>query len=61
MRAEFRIVSRVVYGHDFYEGVRALIIEKDDQPRWQPGALREVGAHDIERHFAPLEHELQLQ
>ena len=61
MRAEFRIVSRVVYGHDFYEGVRALIIEKDNQPRWQPGALREVAAHDIERYFAPLEHELQLQ
>ena len=60
MRAEFRIVSRVVYGHDFYEGVRALIIDKDSQPRWRPGTLREVGVADIERYFAPLEHELQL-
>ena len=60
MRAEFRIVSRVVYGHDFYEGVRALIIDKDNQPRWRPGTLREVGVADIERYFAPLEHELQL-
>ena len=60
MRAEFRIVSRVVYGHDFYEGVRALIIDKDNQPRWRPSALHQVGAQDVERHFAPLEHELRL-
>jgi enoyl-CoA hydratase len=60
MRAEFRIVSRVVYSHDFYEGVRALIIDKDNQPRWQPNLLTEVGGDDVERYFAPLEHELEL-
>jgi enoyl-CoA hydratase len=60
MRAEFRIVSRVVYKHDFYEGVRALIIAKDNEPHWKPADLAEVSAQDIERYFAPLEHELQL-
>jgi enoyl-CoA hydratase len=60
MQAEFRIVSRVVYGHDFYEGVRALIIDKDNQPRWQPSTLCDVAAADIERHFTPVELELQL-
>jgi enoyl-CoA hydratase len=60
MRAEFRIVSRVVYAHDFYEGVRALIIDKDNRPLWRPSALDQVGAKDIERYFAPLEHELAL-
>jgi enoyl-CoA hydratase len=60
MRAEFRIVSRIVYDHDFYEGVRALIIDKDNQPRWQPATLAEVADKDIERYFLPLEHELQL-
>jgi enoyl-CoA hydratase/carnithine racemase len=60
MEAEFRVVSRVVYGHDFYEGVRALIIDKDNQPRWQPSTLQDVGAADIGRYFARVEHELQM-
>ena len=36
MRTEFRIVSRIVHGHDFYEGVRAVIVDKDNAPVWQP-------------------------
>jgi enoyl-CoA hydratase len=60
MACEFRIVSRIVYGHDFYEGIRAVIIDKDNAPRWRPAALGEVAASDVERHFAPLEHELRL-
>ena len=55
MQAEFRIVSRVIHGHDFYEGVRAVIIDKDNKPRWQPVDLAEVSATEVERHFAPLE------
>jgi enoyl-CoA hydratase len=54
MRAEFRIVSRVIRDHDFFEGVRAVIIDKDNAPRWQPATLREVGDAEVERHFAPL-------
>jgi enoyl-CoA hydratase len=55
MRTEFRIVSRVVQDHDFYEGVRAVIIDKDNAPVWQPATLAEVSAAEVERHFAPLE------
>jgi hypothetical protein len=54
MRAEFRIVSRVVYGHDFYEGVRAVIIDKDQNPRWKQATLRDVSDQEVERHFEPL-------
>ncbi|MGZ5802831.1 MAG: enoyl-CoA hydratase/isomerase family protein [Xanthobacteraceae bacterium] len=60
MRTEFRIVSRIVYDKDFYEGVRAAIIDKDSAPKWRPASLAEVTAADVERHFAPLEKELQL-
>jgi enoyl-CoA hydratase len=60
MRAEYRIVSRIVHEPDFYEGVRAVIVDKDNAPRWQPAVLAEVSDADIERHFAPLPHECDL-
>ena len=61
MRMEFRMVNRVIAGHDFYEGVRATIIDKDGAPKWQPAALAEVSGADIDAYFAPLgEKELPL-
>jgi enoyl-CoA hydratase len=60
MRTEFRIVSRVMRGHDFYEGVRAVIIDKDQAARWQPAALEAVTAAEVESYFAPLASELEL-
>ena len=53
MRAEFRIVSRIARGEDFYEGVRAVIVDKDNSPRWRPAGLAQVDGAQIERHFAP--------
>lgn len=61
MRMEFRMVNRVIAGHDFYEGVRATIIDKDNAPRWQPASIGEVLLRDVESYFAPLnEKELAL-
>ncbi len=54
MRCEFRIVSRIVYGHDMYEGVRAVIIDKDNNPRWEPTLLAEVPEAAIETYFRML-------
>jgi enoyl-CoA hydratase len=61
MKTEFRIVSRIGDGHDFYEGVRAVLIDKDNQPRWQPASLEAVDRAVIEHHFASLgERELEI-
>ena len=60
MRIEYRIVSRIEKGHDFYEGVRAVIIDKDNAPRWQPPSLDAVSDADIDAYFAPLPDELDL-
>jgi enoyl-CoA hydratase len=54
MQTEFRIVSRVIHGHDFYEGVRAVIVDKDNAPKWRPTTLADVSDAEIARHFAPL-------
>jgi len=54
MRMEFRMVNRVIVGHDFYEGVRATILEKGGMARWTPPTLTEVSDIDIDTYFAPL-------
>ena len=53
MRLEYRLVRRFMAGHDFFEGVRALIIDKDNAPRWEPEALERVAAADVDAYFAP--------
>ncbi len=54
MRTEFRIASRVCRGHDFYEGVRAVIVDKDNKPQWRPAPGEPIPAADIDAYFAPL-------
>ncbi len=61
MKMEFRIVRRVMEGHDFFEGVRALIVDKDKSPRWAPAAVEGVSDATIAEYFEPLgERELAL-
>jgi enoyl-CoA hydratase len=60
MRMEFRILNRMLKGHDFYEGIRAAIIDKGSKPEWRPATLEEVDPGAIDVYFAPLEKELAL-
>jgi enoyl-CoA hydratase len=54
MKTEFRIVSRIFEGRDFFEGVRAVLIDKDGNPHWQPADLGAIDKAAIERYFADL-------
>jgi enoyl-CoA hydratase len=49
---EFRLAVRVIKAHDFREGVRAALVDKDKSPKWQPASLAAVG--DLDGFFASL-------
>ncbi len=51
---EYRLVSRIMGAHDFYEGVRAVIIDKDNAPQWQPSEIDGVDDRDIAAYFTDL-------
>jgi enoyl-CoA hydratase len=51
MRQELGIAKRMVRGHDFYEGVRAVIIDKDNSPRWRPSTIQEISRNEIDEYF----------
>jgi enoyl-CoA hydratase len=54
MRQEYAVATRVVQRHDFVEGVRALLIDKDSQPRWEPATPEAVTDHMLDTIFAPM-------
>ncbi len=54
MAMEYRIGARVVQRPDFIEGVRAVIIDKDNQPKWSPANLEGVSDALLDGIFAPL-------
>ncbi|MBE3594339.1 MAG: enoyl-CoA hydratase/isomerase family protein [Candidatus Carbobacillus altaicus] len=45
---------------DFYEGIRAQVIDKDRRPQWRPARMDEVNAEDVERFFEPFADETKL-
>ncbi len=54
MRQEYAVATRVVQRHDFVEGVRSVLIDKDNQPRWDPASPEGVTEHMIDTIFAPM-------
>jgi len=54
MAMEYRLGGRVVRTHDFQEGVRAVVIDKDNAPQWSPAGLSGVDEAHLDALFAPL-------
>lgn len=54
MRQEFRLCTHFLKSHDFVEGIRAVIIDKDLKPRWQPPELSTVTDEAVLSYFEPL-------
>jgi enoyl-CoA hydratase/carnithine racemase len=55
IKMEFRMILRCISENDFKEGVRALLIDKDNTPYWQPSKLDEVPPDLVNKYFQPLE------
>ncbi|KAH7698907.1 Protein F09F7.4 b [Aphelenchoides avenae] len=51
---EYRLTQRCCADHDFHEGCRAILIDKDRNPKWKPATLSEVTREKVEAYFAPL-------
>jgi enoyl-CoA hydratase len=54
MRLEYRLSQHCMAAHDFFEGVRAVVIDKDQAPQWRPARLDQVSDAAVEDYFAPL-------
>ena len=48
---EYRLTQRIMKGHDFYEGIRAVLVDKDQKPVWNPSTLAQVRDSDIAKYF----------
>lgn len=61
LEMDYRLACRCLDDHDFFEGVRAALVDKDQKPRWRPERLEDVTNDMVDAYFAPLaEAELDL-
>ena len=52
LKMEYRLSQACMARHDFYEGIRALLVDKDKAPRWNPSRLEDVDESMVAAHFA---------
>lgn len=57
---DFNLVNHFMRGHDFYEGVRALLIDKDNQPFWNPERWEQISEQQIIDYFEPWVRQLEI-
>jgi enoyl-CoA hydratase len=61
MVMEYRLVQAFMADRDFFEGVRTVIIDKDNKPNWQPAKLADVTPAMIDSYFKPLPRDLTFE
>jgi enoyl-CoA hydratase len=54
MVLEYRLAARMIMRPDFAEGVRAVLVDKDNAPQWNPAAAEQITEDMLEAIFAPL-------
>jgi enoyl-CoA hydratase len=54
MAMEYRLADRSFRGHDLFEGIRAVVIDKDGAPKWDPTTLGAVSEADVDEYFEPV-------
>ncbi|KAK6101183.1 2-enoyl-CoA Hydratase C-terminal region family protein [Brugia pahangi] len=57
---EYRLSQRFMKSHDFHEGCRAILINKDQKPLWKPASIEEVTDEMMDEYFAPLHEDEEL-
>ncbi|GIY62374.1 3-hydroxyisobutyryl-CoA hydrolase, mitochondrial [Caerostris darwini] len=61
LKMEYRLAQRFMADHDFHDGVRAVLIDKDNKPNWKPATLEEVTEEKIDSYFKPLPTDKELK
>ena len=54
MQMEYRLATHFLANNDFYEGVRAVLVDKDQKPKWQPNNIQAVTQEMVDTYFALL-------
>uniref|UniRef100_A0A2C9JPK6 3-hydroxyisobutyryl-CoA hydrolase, mitochondrial n=1 Tax=Biomphalaria glabrata TaxID=6526 RepID=A0A2C9JPK6_BIOGL len=60
LTVEYRLSQRCLEDRDFYEGVRAVLIDKDNNPQWNPASIKDVSNSKIDWFFSPLDPKKEL-
>ena len=54
LQMEYGVVLRCMQANDFREGIRALLVDRDNSPAWSPATLQEVTQAQVDQYFTPL-------
>lgn len=58
LRQDYRVSSASLRSHDFVEGIRAQLVDKDRNPKWSPASLAEVTVAEVAEYFKPVDDDL---